>query len=97
MGRKKLRELAIDLTDEQRLQILQNHAISDAAQWKTLDDKMWCLECDAQFTGREARIYRAPSLIADEDHDGFEVECGTDGCHGSPLDFSLKPWWRGER
>lgn len=93
MARRKLsRELVTDLSDEQRLGVLNNHAVLEGQEWKSVEATMFCHHCDKEITGRAVRIYKNSEF-----EDGFEVECGTEGCDGSPLDWSKKPWWRGER
>lgn len=91
MPRRKAPQLVTDLSDAQRLEILNHHVITKGNDWKSLDDKKWCLHCDAEFSGRSVRIYENPEFP-----DGYEVECGTEGCDGSPLDWAGAPWWRGE-
>jgi hypothetical protein len=90
--RKPSRELVTDLSDEQRLVTLNNHAVLEGQEWNNVEDTIFCHHCDKEITGRSVRIYKSPEF-----EDGFEVECGTEGCNGSPLDWSKKPWWRGDR
>ncbi len=85
------REYLTNLIDEEKIKILnRNLGLSSTKKWKSLDEKKWCLKCDSQFLGRSVKIYkeggrRAPYL-----------ECGNDGCDGSPIDWADKPWWRKE-
>jgi hypothetical protein len=56
-------------------------------------------QLDRLVTSHVPPELRVPFYLAweiEEFDDGYEVECGTQGCDGSPLDWSTKPWWRGE-
>lgn len=75
----------ITVTDEEKLNLLIEQDLC-GVEWKSLDQKTWCLYCNRQFVGREVRIYR--------DGDDLMLECGTPDCDGSPLDWSEEPWWR---
>jgi hypothetical protein len=88
--RKPSRELVTDLSEEERLVTLNNNAVLDGQEWKSVDETTFCHHCDKEITGRSVRIFRNPEF-----EDGFEVDCGTEGCNGSPLDWSKKPRWRG--
>jgi len=73
------------VTEEQKLKLLQEQDIM-GVEWTNLEQKAWCLHCNRQFAGKDARVYR---------HRGdFLLECGTPNCDGSPLDWAAEPWWR---
>jgi hypothetical protein len=90
--RKLVPEFVTDLSDSKRLEILNEHAMLEGQDWKSVDDTMFCHHCDREFAGRSVRIFKNPRFP-----DGYEVQCGTEGCDGSPLDWSKRPWWRAER
>ena len=74
----------IEISSAEKLALLQKHSIG--AKWENLEDTKWCLHCESQFTGHSARVYK--------DHDpGLWLECGTEGCNGSPIDWAEYPWW----
>lgn len=92
MARKKfVPVLVTDLSDVQRLEILNENAVLEGSEWKSVDSKKFCHHCDKEFSGRDVRIFKNSEFPG-----GHEVQCGTEGCDGSPLDWSEKPWWRGE-
>jgi hypothetical protein len=88
----KIQELMkryIELNPVQKLKLLNEHALFVGAEWTHLDQRKWCLHCDAEFSGQSAPVYL----------EGGDVwlECGTAGCGGSPIDWAEEPWWRDEK
>ncbi len=74
----------IQLSPAEKLKLLNKHSIG--IHWKSLDERKWCLHCEAQFTGHSVRVYK--------DKAGeLWLECGTPGCDGSPIDWSDECWW----
>lgn len=93
MPRKQEPMLVTDLSDEQKLAILNKHIVFEGGEWESLDSQKFCLHCDQSFTGRSVRVFRVPDSFMP---DGLELQCGTEGCDGDPKDWDNKPWWRGE-
>jgi hypothetical protein len=75
----------VEIGDNEKLNLLNEHSIGN---WKSLEEKKWCLHCESQFTGRSVRVYK------DKDP-GLWLECGTPDCDGSPIDWADYPWWDG--
>jgi hypothetical protein len=83
----------IKFNDEEQLQALNRHALFHNHEWKSLEDIRYCCHCDKSFTGRQVKFWKS-GLTREQGgmEDGLWAECGTEGCDGSPLDWSLKPW-----
>jgi hypothetical protein len=70
------------MSDKQKLARLRKDKIFVSDNWKSLDDVRYCLHCNKKFTGRDIIYYEGS---------GFQ-NCPTEGCDGSPLDWSEEPW-----
>ncbi len=74
----------VQISVAKKLKLLNEHCLG--TEWKSLDQKKWCLHCGRDFTGHSVRVYK------DEDP-GLWLECGTPECDGSPIDWADYPWW----
>ena len=73
----------VTLDDETKLKLLQLHSFQ--APFPTLAKKNWCLHCEQQFDGYSVRVWEGGA-------GALWLECGTEGCNGSPIDWAPYPW-----
>jgi hypothetical protein len=71
----------VDLPHNKKLNLLNDHD----GGWKNLEQSKWCLHCGQSFTGLAVRAYLQNGQLW--------LECGTEGCDGSPIDWAPYPWW----
>ena len=53
-------------------------------QWRSLDDKRYCLVCGNIITGRQVNVWAGT-----RDGARLRVSCATDGCNSIPMDWVL--------
>jgi hypothetical protein len=80
----KNQRVYLTLSDEEKLDFLRKE--DPFRDWENLDDPVYCLHCDEQFTERSIKVY--------EERGERFVACGTEGCDGAPHDWAPRPWWR---
>ncbi len=74
----------VSLPHNKKLNLLREHSLG--CEWPNLEQEHWCLHCGQKFSGLAARVWQA--------QDGsLWLECGTEGCDGSPIDWAPYPWW----
>ena len=78
----------VTVSEEQKLALLREQDLGEI-EWRSLDQKAWCMFCNKQFTGKDVRVHR-------DGHDFF-LECGTPDCDGSILEWAARPWWRSSK
>jgi len=70
------------LTDADKLEALR--CLDQFRQWRSLDEKRYCLVCGKIITGRQIQVaggtYRNGSLT---------LSCPTEGCNSIPMDWVL--------
>jgi hypothetical protein len=71
----------VELSDEEKLHILQR--FDQFRQWRSLDEKRYCLVCGEIITGREIRVTRETSGKEPQ-----RVTCPTEGCHAIPWEWA---------
>lgn len=72
----------IPLSDTDKLAALRR--LDQFRQWRSLDDKRYCLVCDRIITGREIRVTggtRGNGLL--------RLSCPTERCNSIPMDWVL--------
>jgi hypothetical protein len=70
----------VELSDDEKLRVLQRH--DQYRQWRSLDEKRYCLVCGEIITGREVRV------IKDKSGNGpRRVICPTDDCNARPMEW----------
>jgi hypothetical protein len=70
------------LTDPEKLAALRD--VDRFRNWRSLDDKRYCLGCEKVITGHQIRIVRH-----DETRRRIDARCPTDNCVSIPMDWVL--------
>jgi hypothetical protein len=71
----------VELSDEENLYILQR--FDQFRQWRSLDEKRYCLVCGEIITGREIRVIRETNGKEPQ-----RVTCPTEGCDAIPWEWA---------
>jgi len=74
-----------NLTPDEALSFFNEHA-GWRVSAETPDTEIWCLHCDRLFRVRDV-------LKVCYGEGGWYAQCPNE-CDGSPLDWSLQPWWK---
>ncbi len=76
------------LPADERVRLLNRHILSgDYA----VGEDIYCLHCDRSFKAETVKVDERMSW----EFGDYYFECPND-CNGSPLDWSSRPWWRGD-
>ena len=75
------RDPLVELSDEEKLHILQR--FDQFRQWRSLDEKRYCLVCGEIITGREIHVIRETSGKEPQ-----RVTCPTEGCDAIPWEWA---------
>jgi len=75
---------ALELSEEDKLQILQR--LDQFRQWRSLDDKRYCLSCGRLLSGRDLRVIGGTRGTGP-----LTVICATPQCPAIPMDWVLPP------
>jgi hypothetical protein len=70
---------SIKLSDEEKLEILQR--LDQFRQWKSLDEKRYCLVCGEIVTGREIQVIRRTR------GGSLRIICPTEHCDAMPIEW----------
>ena len=87
MNRKVVSEavagrMTTKLSDEQKLEVLRR--LDQFRQWRSLDDKRYCLVCGNLISGRQIQV--------DSETRGngpLQLSCPTENCNAIPMDWVL--------
>ena len=71
---------SIDLCDEEKLAVLQR--LDEFQQWRSLDEKRYCLVCGEIITGREIQVIESTLKKA-----SLRVICPTERCDAMPMEW----------
>jgi hypothetical protein len=71
-----------ELSDSDKLDALRH--LDQFREWRSLDDKRFCLVCGKIITGRQIQV--ADSTRADGP---LHVSCPTERCNSIPMDWAL--------
>jgi hypothetical protein len=72
----------VALSDSEKLEAL--HRLDQFREWRSLDDKRFCLVCGKIITGRQIQV------AGDAREDGpLRVNCPTKRCNSIPMDWAL--------
>lgn len=74
----------VTLPYNKKLNLLRAHSIG--CEWPNLDQEHWCLHCGKKFNGHSVRVWQDKTS-------SLWLECGTQDCDGSPIDWAPYPWW----
>ncbi|HEX4697693.1 MAG TPA: hypothetical protein VH254_08475 [Candidatus Udaeobacter sp.] len=72
---------AIKLSDTEKLDALRQ--LDQFRQWRSLDDRRYCLVCGNIIIGRQIRVWTGTRGVS------LRVNCPTDGCNSIPMDWVL--------
>ena len=72
----------IKLLDSDKLESLRR--LDRHRQWRSLDEKRYCLVCATVITGREIQIVGGPG-----ETDPLRAVCPTENCRSIPMDWIL--------
>jgi hypothetical protein len=70
----------LELAEKDKLQVLQR--LDQFRQWRSLDEKRYCLVCGKIVTGREIQL-----IGGRRGNEPLRVICPTNGCHSIPMDW----------
>jgi len=73
---------AIRLSDNEKLEVLRR--LDQFRQWRSLDDRRYCLVCGTIITGRQIQV--AGGIRG---NGPLRLSCPTDGCNSIPMDWVL--------
>ena len=73
---------SIQLSDVAKLQLLQQQ--DKYRQWRSLDEKRYCLVCGRVITGRDIQVVGGTRKT-----DPVRAVCPTKGCRSIPMDWML--------
>jgi len=73
---------AINLSDEEKFDALRR--LDQFRDWRSLDDKRYCLVCGKIITGRQIRLTGGT-----RGNGPLRVNCPTERCHSIPMDWVL--------
>ena len=68
------------LSDQEKLKILRR--LDQFRQWRSLDDKRYCLVCGEIITGREINVIRATHA-----NGPLRIACPTEHCNAMPMEW----------
>jgi hypothetical protein len=72
----------IDLSDAEKLDMLRR--LDQFRQWRSLDDKRYCLVCGNIITGRQIDVSGGTG-----GNGAIRVSCPTESCNSIPMDWVL--------
>jgi hypothetical protein len=72
----------VALSDAEKLNALQR--LDQFRQWRSLDDKRFCLVCGKIITGRQIQL-----AGGDRGNGPLRVSCPTERCNSIPMDWVL--------
>jgi hypothetical protein len=72
----------ITLAETAKLDALRE--LDQFRQWRSLDDKRYCLVCGSIVTGRQIQVWSGTPAIG-----RLRVSCPTKGCNSIPMDWVL--------
>jgi hypothetical protein len=70
------------LSDAEKLDALRH--LDQFRQWRSLDDKRYCLGCGNIVTGRQIQVSAGTRAMG-----RLRVSCPTEGCNSIPMDWVL--------
>ena len=70
------------LSDKEKLHMLQQ--LDQYRQWRSLDDKRYCIVCDRLISGRDIKI-----IGANRENGPLRAACPTADCRSIPMDWIL--------
>jgi hypothetical protein len=73
---------SITLTDADKLDLLRR--LDQFRQWRSLDDKRYCLVCGKIITGRQIQVAGGT-----RGNGALQVSCATERCNSIPMDWVL--------
>jgi len=73
---------AIRLSDNEKLEVLRR--LDQFRQWRSLDDRRYCLVCGTIITGRQIQV--AGGIRG---NGPLRLSCPTKGCNSIPMDWVL--------
>ena len=71
---------SIKLSDEERLNILRR--VDEFRQWRSLDEKRYCLVCGEMITGRQIQVIGHTHGNAQ-----LRLSCPTEHCKATPIEW----------
>jgi len=73
---------ATKLSDEEKLEVLRR--LDQFRQWRSLEEKRYCLVCGTIITGRQIQIAGGT-----RGNGPLRLSCPTEGCNSIPMDWVL--------
>ena len=70
------------LSDEEKLETLRR--LDQFRQWRSLDEKRYCLVCGKIITGRQVRV-----MGGTRGNGPLRISCPTERCNSIPMDWVL--------
>lgn len=72
----------VTLSDTEKLEALRG--LDQFRQWRSLEDKRYCLVCGNIITGRQIQVWSGTGAIS-----RLQVNCPTEGCNSIAMDWVL--------